>query len=73
MNEQRKKRARRVRSRTRGRLAVLLAEMSLAGLLLAPGYVREPSVACGVEAKVLIERIGPKGTSAATKERRQPI
>jgi hypothetical protein len=36
----------------------------LAWLVLAPGYSPELSGPCGVEAQVLIERIGPQGTSA---------
>jgi multidrug efflux pump subunit AcrA (membrane-fusion protein) len=43
---------------------VVLTELSLAWLLLAPGYNPERSGPCGVEARVWIERIGPKGTSA---------
>ena len=43
-----------------------LSETLLAWLLLAPGLTPEASETCGVEAKVLIERIGPKGTSAVT-------
>jgi|HubBroStandDraft_6_1064221.scaffolds.fasta_scaffold28200_3 hypothetical protein len=64
MTDRRKKRAHGVRNRKRARLTVLLAELSLAWLLLAPVSKPEPSAPCGVEANVLIERIGPKGTSA---------
>jgi len=32
--------------------------------VLAPGYTGKLSAPCGVEVKVSIERIGPKGTSA---------
>ncbi len=58
------KRADSARRRRLGRLAVLLTELTLAWVVLAPGYTGELSAPCGVEAKVSIERIGPQGTSA---------
>jgi len=64
MIDLRKKRGRLSRRRRPGRLAVLLTELSLAWMVLAPSYMGELSAPCGVEAKVSIERIGPQGTSA---------
>ena len=36
----------------------------LALVVLAPGYSADLGAPCGVEAKVSIERVGPKGTPA---------
>jgi hypothetical protein len=58
------------RSRRPNRLAVLLTELTLAWLVLAPRYSPELSGPCGVEAQVLIERIGPQGTSAGAESYR---
>jgi hypothetical protein len=62
------KRAWTVRHRRPGRLAVLLTEMTLAWLVLAPGSTRTVSAPFGIEAQVSVERIGPQGTSAEDRD-----
>jgi len=39
-----------------------------AWLLLAPGYTWTVSAPFGIEAQVLVERIGPQGTSAEDRD-----
>jgi hypothetical protein len=57
------------RHRRSSRITLMLTEMLLAWLMLAPGLTPGWSETCGVEAQVLIERIGPKGTSAVAWQR----